>query len=135
MTIRPVWVYATGLSESGMRTAYLLVMAVLACVGCQTVVPGGKPARPERVLAGSVTAVNDRVARAYKEVGATGGACAAWTDEHGDGMSVVGETMEGRRFKLMLRQTGKKTTRASVVWDGKTDGEFEQKLLTALARE
>lgn len=115
----------------------LLVLGLLACIGCQalnSVTPVGESG-PNRVVSGLPSGVNGRVQEAFRGAGVFGGACAAWMDEKGEGMSVLGQTADGRKFRVILRQAGCDSTRAAVVWDGERDDAMGRKILAELAKE
>ena len=118
-----------------MAIKQLLALALLAVVGCQTLNPAAQNGGSDRLMSGSVSTVNGRVSRAFKDAGVSGGACAAWMDEKGEGVSVLGQTADGRKFRVILRQSGRDSTRAAVAWDGEPDDALGQKILAELAKE
>jgi hypothetical protein len=116
------------------------LLLLLACAGCHNTaeVPSdvkvrstGAHVADQRVLSGLPSEVHGRVNKAIQRAGVFGGACAAWTDEKGEGISVIGQDPNGRRFRVILQQAGSSTL-ATVVWDGESDEEAGRKILAGL---
>jgi hypothetical protein len=121
---------------NAMRPRAILTVA-LVLAGCRApdLAEWAGGAARGRVVSGSVSAVNARVSRAFRDAGVSGGAGAAWVDERGEAMTVHGATPDGRTFQLSLREAAFHSTRVGIVWDGPPDDALGREILAGLGRE